>query len=247
MNLQKYVISTKRFTERHKTFDEMNSIVGNYTWRYGLDAQNYPDPQSICNEFKEDLSPTLPWSRSIILNALSHLSLIRECAEGSEIMTIMEDDAVLINGFDSKASDLISSLPDSKFDLIQWGWNWDIFVFTQDSTGKINKIDWTERYLKLEPQDFKSIETKSTLERLHHTFGSHCYSLTPQGAQKLLEFIPIIEAKWVDNVDSTGIAYHANTFDGILNAYYSKLDAYISVAPLSFVTNDKKDSVLKES
>jgi GR25 family glycosyltransferase involved in LPS biosynthesis len=245
LNLQKYVISTKRFTERHKTFDEINSNIGNYTWRYGLDAEDYPDSQSICSKFKEDLSPNLPWTRSVILNALSHLTLIKECAEGNQIMTIMEDDAVLIDGFDLRASKLIHSLPDSKFDLIQWGWNWDSFVFTKDNTEKINKIDWTERYLKLDPQGFKGIETISTLERLLHTFGTHCYSLTPQGAKKLLQFIPIVEAKWVNNLDSLGISYHSETFDGVLNAYYSKLNAYISVAPLSYVKNDKTQSVIK--
>ena len=245
MNLKKFVISTKRFTDRHKTFEEMNSHILNYNWRLGLDAQDYPYAQSIFDKFSDILSPNLSWNQSIILNAISHYDLIKECATGNEIFTIMEDDAVLTYDFDIKASHLMNSLTDSNFDLIQWGWNWDIFVFVKNSLGEVERIDWGAKYLRVSPAEFKETEAKSTLLPLIQTFGSHCYSLSPHGAKQLLEFIPLIEETIVNNINLAGISYRAKTFDGVLNAYYSKLRAYICIAPLSYVTNDKTKSVIR--
>ena len=244
INLDKYVVTTQRFRDRHESFAAMNEHIINYKWIYGPDAKDYVDSQSIHNEFPHYVDSNLPWRKSIICNALSHYSLIKECAEGNKIMTIMEDDAVLVEDFDQKAMNLINSLPDSDFDLIQWGWNWDVFVFIKDNTGAATKIDWSGRYLREDPLEFKKSDSESNLEPLLHTFGSHCYSLTPQGARKLLNFIPVIQDIWVDNTELTGIAYRAITFDGVFNAFYPKLKSFISIAPLSFVTNDKSTSVL---
>jgi GR25 family glycosyltransferase involved in LPS biosynthesis len=244
MDLDKYVITTQRFCDRHESFQDINKHISNFKWVYGIDAKDYVDSQSIHDEFPHIVDSNLPWLKSIICNALSHYTLIKECAEGNKIMTIMEDDAVLVEDFDQKAINLINSLADSEFDLIQWGWNWDSFVFIKDNMGVATKIDWSGRYLKEDPLEFKKSNSESTLEPLLHTFGSHCYSLTPQGARKLLGFIPVIQDMFVDNVELTGIAYRVETFDGVFNAFYPEMKAFISIAPLSFVTNDKSKSVL---
>lgn len=243
ISLEKHVITTKRFRERHETFSTLNAHINNYNWVYGIDAKEYPDLSLIQAEFPDAIQPNIPWRSSIICNALSHYSLIKECAKGEKIFTIMEDDAVLVEDFDSRATKLIHSLPDSDFDLIQWGWNWDVFVFIRNEMG-IEKINWSARYLKEDPLDFKSTKRDSVLYPLLHTFGSHCYSLTPRGAQKILDIMPVIQDLWVDNRDLTGIAYRAETIDGTFNDFYPKMKAFIAIAPLSFVKNDKSESVL---
>lgn len=106
------------------------------------------------------------------------------------------------------------------------------------------RIDWSDKYLKVAPESFKESEAESSLESLLHTFGVHCYSLTPQGAQKLLDFCPMVQDIWVDNTKLTGISYPSATIDGAFNAFYPKMKAYIAIAPLSYVVNDKGQSVI---
>ena len=242
--LDKYVITTERFIERHKYFENINAHITNFTWRYGPDALEYADKDSIIEEYSGKVFPGITWRPSYICSALSQYSLIEECAKGKKIMTIMEDDAVLVNDFDQRANLLIDSLPDREFDLIQWGWNWDSYVFIRNHLGQSVRIDWSDKYLKVAPESFKESEAESSLESLIHTFGVHCYSLTPQGAQKLLDFYPMVQDIWVDNTKLTGISYPSATIDGAFNAFYPKMKAYIAIAPLSYVVNDKGQSVI---
>jgi GR25 family glycosyltransferase involved in LPS biosynthesis len=245
--LSKYVVTTKRFTDRQKEFEIMNAHISNFSWSYGPDAREYHSIEVIRNELTEKVSPEIPWPASFVCNALSHYGLIEECAKGKDIITIMEDDAVLVQDFDRKAMSLIDSLPDKDFDLIQWGWNWDSYLFVLDQNNEIQKIDWTDKYLKVEPQNFRDTETQSALKPLILTFGIHCYSLTPRGAQKILDLYPVIQDIWVDSLELTGITYTSTTIDGVFNAFYPKMKAYISVEPLSYVTNDKQYTLLPGS
>lgn len=242
--LDKYVVTTKRFVDRQILFDSTNSHISNYEWSYGPDAREYKTIEIIREELSDKISPDIPWSSSLVCNALSHYSLLEECARGTKIITIMEDDAVLVKDFDNRALSLINSLPEGDFDLIQWGWNWDSLMFVRDANGGVVKINWFNKYLKVDPIDFRDTKAPSTLMPLLLTFGIHCYSITPQGAQKLLDLYPVIKNIWVDSLGLTGIAYRAETIDGAFNAFYPQLKAFAAIAPLSFVTNDKKDSLL---
>ena len=244
LSLDKYVITTKRFTDRHKSFAENNSHIPNYVWRYGPDSNDFHEKKTIYTEFIDKISINNDWLPSILCNAISHMSLIEECAKGNEIMTIIEDDAVLVKDFDVKATKLIDTLPGRSFDFIQWGWNWDTFVFIRDKSGQVSKVDWSAKYLKIDPLDFRESETNSELLPLLLSWGINCYSITPKGAQKLLDFFPVIEDIWVNSFELTGITYRAATIDGAFNSFYPKMEAYIAVEPLSYVTNDKADSVL---
>ena len=241
-NLDKHVVTTRRFIERHKEFQRINADISNYVWRYGPDARHYSSMDTIQEDFPDKVSSDLPWIPPLVCNAISHYNLIEECARGQSLMTIMEDDAVLVRDFDRRAFTAIQSLQDPDFDLIQWGWNWDSFVFIRDHLGQPQKIDWAQNYLKVAPRTFKDADAESKLEPLLLTWGIHCYTLSPKGAQKLLEFYPKIKNIFVDSLDLLGIAYHSETIDGAFNAFYPKLKAYISISPLSYVTNDKQHS-----
>ena len=242
--LDKFVVTTKRFIERQREFSKINAHIPNFTWSYGPDAHEYSRIDVIRNQLSNKVSPEISWRPSLICNAISHYKLIEKCAEGNKVMTIMEDDAVLVTDFDSKATSLIDKLPNRNFDLIQWGWNWDSFVYVRNQNGESQKIDWSSKYLKVQPQNFRDEETLSNLKPLLLSFGIHCYTITPQGAQKLLKLYPIIEDIFVDSVDITGIAFPSETIDGAFNAFYPSMEAYVSIAPLSYAMNDKQNSLL---
>ena len=54
-------------------------------------------------------------------NALSHVALWRNCAEGGEAFHIAEDDAILHPAFAPRAFALLRGL--GSWDLVFWGWN----------------------------------------------------------------------------------------------------------------------------
>jgi GR25 family glycosyltransferase involved in LPS biosynthesis len=244
MELPKYVVTTKRFVERQREFERLNSELSDFSWSFGLDSQEVSNLEDIRLLEEAYVSPDISWTLGSICNAISHLKLIMECAEGNRIFTIMEDDAVLSKDFDHRATMLIEELTDSDFDIIQWGWNWNSFIFIREKDGSIKKIDYSDQYLQIEPIDFIETESPSSLEQLILTWGSHCYSITPQGAQKILNYYPRIEDHFVDSRELTGISLPATTIDGVYNSLYPRLNAYIAISPLSYVSNDKTQSVI---
>jgi GR25 family glycosyltransferase involved in LPS biosynthesis len=244
MDIPKYVVTTKRFVNRQKEFQKMNSHLSNYTWSFGLDAQEVNTVEEIRQRREFNVAPEISWTLGSICNAISHLKLIRKCAEGNEIITIMEDDAVVSKNFDQNVTVLIEKLSNSDFDLIQWGWNWNSFVFIREKDGNIRKIDYSGQYLQIDPKEFIETEPRTSLEELVLTWGSHCYTITPSGAQKILNFYPQIDDHFVNSLELTGIVLSATTIDGVFNSFYPRLKSYIAIPPLSYVTNDKEKSVI---
>jgi hypothetical protein len=61
MDLDKYVITTQRFCDRHESFQDINKHISNFKWVYGIDAKDYVDSQSIHDEFPHIVDSNLPW------------------------------------------------------------------------------------------------------------------------------------------------------------------------------------------
>jgi GR25 family glycosyltransferase involved in LPS biosynthesis len=154
----------------------------------------------------------------------------------------MEDDAILVSDFDERASQLIKSLG-CDFDLIQWGFNWDRYLhfYSWGSSGPISRVSNENQEERFEPTDFSKSGETSQLKRLISSWGSHCYTVSPTGAQKILN-----QYSKVRNIEvmipSVGEHYWPGSFDGVFNGMHASLQNYIAFPPLSFVYNDKATS-----
>lgn len=235
----KKVISLPRFIDRHEQFKMDNPTLKNFQWSFGIDPLLSGDRDSFLAEHSLAVDQLCNWRVNSISNALSHISLIKECGSGNSSFTIMEDDAILVRDFDLRASALVEEFGCS-FDFIQWGFNWDAYLhfYTWGSRGPISQINNAHQEKSLDLSEFSWFGKSSQLKRLVSSWGSHCYTVTPTGAQKILENYSRIRNIEVV-IPTIGHAYWPDSFDGVLNGMHATLNSYIAFPPLSFVFNDK--------
>jgi GR25 family glycosyltransferase involved in LPS biosynthesis len=173
--------------------------------------------------------------------ALSHKKLWDRCASGTLPLTVAEDDAVFNRCFSEKAAVVVARLsPD--WDIILWGWNFDSVLHVglvkgiPTSIMHFDAASVGERWADFQAQHFEVLPM-----RLINAFGNVCYSITPQGAQKLCtSCFPLRnELFWVE-----GLRHNICNFgiDSIMNKYYRNLRAYVCFPPLVWTENDKKTS-----
>ena len=136
--------------------------------------------------------------------------------------TIIEDDAVFCKNFEEEHKRLLKTLPET-WDIILWGYNCrkpivyeqrsDLYCATEfDQTLLQEKVHlWTERHVT------------GNLFKVIRVLGLFCYSISPKGAKKFLEFCFPLRA--VSGVWSEGI-------DIPMAALYPEMEAYICTPPL---------------
>ena len=235
----KRVITLPRFTDRHEQFQLDNPTITDFQWEIGIDPRLSADRDSFISEHVEVIDPSCTWRPSSISSAMSHLALIKECASGKSFYTIMEDDAILVSDFDQRTGQLIDGV-NGNFDLIQWGFNWDAYLhfYTFGDFGPISTISHAQQEHLFDLKDFSESGKASQLKRLVSSWGSHCYTISPTGAQKILSNYPRVRDIEV-KIPSIGQAYWPESFDGVLNGMHATLDTFVAFPPRSFVHNDK--------
>jgi GR25 family glycosyltransferase involved in LPS biosynthesis len=176
--------------------------------------------------------------------ALSHVALWRDCAAGSQLLTICEDDAILHRHLLAGQARVIDTLPPD-WDIVHWGWN----------------IDWPmamELVPSLPPcmvkfpdgarPDFARFPSGRFLPRafpLRSSAGTLCYTLSPGGARRLLaRCLPIgaAQAVWAEDPargwDNTGV-------DVEMSRHYGALRSFVCVPPLAISPNAHAQSTIR--
>lgn len=191
------------------------------------------------------LEGTPDYTPGAVGSALSHLLLWNAVAEHATSTTIFEDDAITCHNFVAESDRVLQSLaPD--WDIILWGNNYDT-TLTIDLIPGISPcvISFNETSLKKNAEHFTEMDMSSRPFRLFQTFGICGYSISPKGAQTLINTcIPIRECSYfqfgLNRVITNG------ALDHIMSHYYKDMMAYSSLPPLCISKNDKSVSTITE-
>ena len=62
MELPKYVITRKRFVERQREFEKLNSKLSDFSWSFGLDSQEVSNLEGIRLFEESYVSPDISWT-----------------------------------------------------------------------------------------------------------------------------------------------------------------------------------------
>lgn len=168
--------------------------------------------------------------------AMSHVSLWRHGYSTGDGITMAEDDAIFHSGFKKHANEVVARLP-KDWDLIVWGWNFDMFVAldlgASDCIARFEEIKTQENIAK-----FKSAEITPAPVRLKWCFGLPAYSVSPTGCRRLLDKALPLRPRMITAPKGSGASFFRTIgLDLSLDALYNDLQAYVCFPPLVVTKN----------
>ena len=179
-------------------------------------------------------------------NTLSHLTLWQRAVEQNRPLTICEDDAILNAHFFQLSEQLLGFCRDT-FDIVFWGWNFDAPIFYDLFPGGGRCAAYFDQNeLSAYVETFKTVQLFPSLQRVYEHYGTFCYTISPQGARKLMQkCFPIGRGKI--RSPSHGRLIDIVGLDIAMNAAYPEILALASMPPIAVCRNDVSKSTVGDS
>lgn len=177
------------------------------------------------------------YSQGALGCALSHKLLWEYAAKLSEPLTVLEDDAVLNHEFTRHREDILKNLPQD-WDIILWGWNFDSILHVH-LPGKSDSFSCFQRTLtEIQIHEFRQSSFVPTVLKLHGAFGTVGYTISPNGAKRLMQCCFPLQK---ESVMIPGLNRQMMNIgiDVAMNKWYPYLQAYAAFPPLVVTRNDK--------
>lgn len=176
--------------------------------------------------------------------ALSHLQLWNECIAMDSPLTVLEDDAIVVENFNQLSYEMVSSLGDN-WDILVWGWNFDAVVSVSCmSEISTSVMVFNQTMLRDNAEKFQKLTLRNNILSLDKLFGTIGYTISPKGAKKFKEscfpvtnfeiYVPGINR----NVRNMGI-------DVSMSRVYSAFNSFVSFPPLVITKNEKQTSLIQ--
>jgi glycosyl transferase, family 25 len=220
------VISLDRTPERRRRFAAQNPGLP-YEWFAAVDGWK--------------LETTLPgYTQGATGCALSHITLWQDCVESDEILTIVEDDAVLRPDFATLTTEILRWAR-CDWDIVVWGWNMDS-VLVADILPRVHMVASFDQLAAREHIDeFRKDRSDPMLSPLLRCFGTPCYTVSPHGADRLLNggFLGSGDMVYFPGLNRS---LAENGIDIAMNRAYSVLKAFVAIPPLAVTPNDNAES-----
>ncbi len=235
-----FVISLKRTPERLETFCAQNAKCEiNFRHFEAIDGAQISEA-----DINRIVTGPIPFRRSLIGNALSHLTLWQRCSEQAKNFIILEDDAVVRRDAKARLPDLISEVKD--WDIIVLGNNMDVPLELSIAPGIIYGGGFSAPFPTAQQlSDFAASTYPVGLNRLVLALGSCGYVVSPKGSQVLMQACFPLDHRIVQ-YNSIRHSFRAGSLDAMMATIYPKLAAYACLAPLVMTANEKAASTTKE-
>lgn len=182
------------------------------------------------------IAADLAYTAGAIGNALSHRRVWQQAVATAAPITVLEDDAALCANFVAEATRVIGTLG-ADWDYIQWGWNFDtvlMFALLPGISPSVALFDQDAMRRALPQFHARDVETRAF--RLQRSLGIPAYTISPQGAAKLLS---VSEPLRQLQVSFPVIGVFANlSIDYVMSAYYERMNAFVAFPPLVLTAND---------
>ena len=184
------------------------------------------------------------YSAGALGNALSHITLWRQCVEAGETFHIAEDDALLHPAFADRASALLQGV--ESWDVVFWGWNfdWPVRMDLAPGVGSV-VLRFNQREMRRQIDAFRASDVPVRLVGLNSCAGICCYSISPRGAVSLLaRCLPIGNAA-APSVTRPGRLWPNTGLDVEMSRHYAAMACFASLPPLALTRNDHATSTVQ--
>ena len=174
--------------------------------------------------------------------ALSHWTLWKEAALGAQPLTVAEDDAVFRRDFEERRSEVLAALP-ADWDFVLWGWNFDSLLHI-NPMGGVSPVAmlFEQPQMRKALDEFQALRTPVQAHRLNMAFGLPAYTLSPRGAQRLLDLCfpqkPFVLEIPLPRHRMTNVGVDVST-----NAVYRHTQSFACFPPLAVTPNVRGDAV----
>lgn len=225
---QIHLINLDRSTTRLALFRERNAHLENVVRVSAVDGSTVDRDELIANGTITDDLPYWPGSLG---NALSHLNLWRKAVAENRGLTIFEDDVICSSDFYQASESILVRLP-ADWDIVQWGYNHDpLFVWVDFGFSKAKLEFYDRRYRGENFLKFQSVSMSHSAVKVAHSFGTMAYSISPKGAQALLQTCLPLRNR-VIAFPGTGTAVNDLGIDNPMAGAYVSMQAFLCLPPL---------------
>lgn len=236
-----YVINLARTPDRLAQFLKQNSGTGIDFRRFeAADGGAITDEEAVRLKL---IKPGTKWnSRGTIGVALSHRQLWEATVAEKKPRLVFEDDAYVREDARDVFNAAVAGL--TAWDIILLGYNTDALVEFKVAGDFDMSALFTEKHPKAaQLERFTRSRDPSSLFRLRYAFGISGYAISPLGAEKLLaRCFPMDNRMLVFKAAKN--QFPAFSIDGMMNAFYGEIDAYLFVGPLALPLNDWSTSTI---
>ena len=184
------------------------------------------------------------YSAGALGNALSHITLWRQCAEGGEAFHIAEDDAILHPAFTARAAALLQGI--RSWNVIFWGWNfdWPVRVHLAPGVGSV-VLRFNQKEMRTQIDAFQASDVPARLVGLDSCAGTCCYSVSPRGAARLLARCLPIGNTAAALVTRPGKLWPNTGLDVELSRHHAAIASFACLPPLALTRNDHAASTVQ--
>ena len=237
-----FVIHVDAHHVRKKQFLINNPALANFTWFRAIEGSTV-DFQKLLED--GIINPGLEMIPNSLGLTLTVLELLKMCVEINEPITIMEDDAIAHPNFEKTSETLLESISKT-FDVIFWGWNFDALMWLLPFGAKhpikiVSDRIQEKEFLPEFSENFQGVNHQ--LIPLGHQWGTMCWSVSPEGARKILDRILPIDTEAYEK-------RHLNLWvkpiavDELIGKLIPDIIAFTCFPPLCFAINDKTESTI---
>lgn len=221
-----HLINLDRSTARLRHFERLNGQLNNVVRFSAVDGATRSREELIRNGI---ITPDCPYSDGTLGCALSHIELWQKAVRENTPITIFEDDIVVADEFENIATHLIQTV-EPAWDFILWGYCyerpilklWVDYGFTKAVT----------QFFGHSTESIRSYKGNRVLHRLLNAFGTQAYSVSPRGAERLLQVCLPLRLRGIPFAQP-GVGFRDEGIDGPANLAYPAMSSYVCVPPLA--------------
>ena len=126
---------------------------------------------------------------------------------------------------------LLKDLPPD-WDFIAWGYEFKTFLWVELLPGiSVAEIRPNFHLLHQNIAEFSKLDTPRVLMKLRHQFGTLCYSVSPAGARRLIDFCLPLKPGFLKFTDFP-ITIENIGIDCAMNGAFPTMNAYACIPPL---------------
>ncbi|RWH69254.1 glycosyltransferase family 25 protein [Mesorhizobium sp.] len=234
-----HVINLDRSLDRLAKFRSVNAHLNNVERFAGADGRGL----DRCRLVEENIvSEDLEYTAGSLGCAVSHVRLWKEAVQRDQAITIAEDDAIFSRHFEDEMRSLVGSVK-ADWDFILWSASLRCYAWLDALPGGTGaRLEFFSGDVMSNIQIFQEAHTEPHLLRARHLLGLVCYSVSPRGAQALLDWCLPIRPMIVDFA-GFGLRLNNTGIDCLMNGVMPSLKAYVCLPPLVISNEQPEQSV----